>query len=96
MYHTHRRAACLLACLPVPQRDDAVGHARVDRVAPALLLARRGEQAGQPKVGDLQLALVVDQQVGVLQVAVQHALDAQQVQPLEQLAQVALDLRAWV
>mmetsp|Transcript_8403 Transcript_8403/g.20962 ORF Transcript_8403/g.20962 Transcript_8403/m.20962 type:complete len:271 (-) Transcript_8403:490-1302(-) len=68
----------------VPQRDDAVGE---PRVLPLLVRAR------QPKVSQLHDALVVDQDVGSLEVAVQHALAVHVRQPLEQLLHDALDLR---
>ena len=69
---------------PVPQGDDPVGEA-----------AGGGRVLGacQPKVRDLQLALVVEQQVGGLEVAVQDVLAVAEIQPLEQLLHVTLDLQ---
>jgi len=69
---------------PVPQRDDAVGVALV--LVGARVLAR------EPKVGQLQDAAVVDQQVAGLEVAVQHVAAVAVRQAGQQLAHVALDL----
>ena len=47
----------------------------------------------QPKVGELELALVVDQQIRGLQVSVQHAARVAVVEPSEELLHVALGVR---
>mmetsp|Transcript_10411 Transcript_10411/g.22099 ORF Transcript_10411/g.22099 Transcript_10411/m.22099 type:complete len:417 (-) Transcript_10411:311-1561(-) len=67
----------------VPERDDPVG------VRSKLLL--KGPR--EAKVCKLELPLVVDQQVGALDVAVEHAVLVAVGHPLEQLLHVALDLR---
>ena len=64
----------------VPQRNDLV------RVAPD----RNAKSAGQAKVGQLQLLLLVDQQILRLKVAVQHLVFVAERNPLEQLEQKRL------
>lgn len=71
---------------PVPQGDDAVGE-------PGVLVAL-AELTGEAKVGQLEAALIVDEQVGCLEVTVQHALVVAVRQALQELLHVALDLQA--
>ena len=67
----------------VPQRDDAVGVRGVE-------LQIFGP--GEPKVGELELSFVVDEEVGALDVTVEDLLHVAVVEPLEQLLDVALDM----
>jgi hypothetical protein len=68
----------------VPERDDAAGH--------GLPLARV-EEGGEPEVGDPEQAVVVDEEVGALDISVQDAPRVAVAQALEDLAHEALDLR---
>ena len=65
---------------PVPEGDDVVGE-----VACLVVVV-----AGQPEVGQLEDAPVVDEQVRALDVAVQHLVGVAEQQPREQLLHVAL------
>ena len=49
--------------------------------------------SGKPKVSNFEVALIVDQQVGGLEVSVQYGFVVAECQPLHQLLHVALDLR---
>mmetsp|Transcript_6291 Transcript_6291/g.20034 ORF Transcript_6291/g.20034 Transcript_6291/m.20034 type:complete len:330 (-) Transcript_6291:876-1865(-) len=86
--HVHRRSVVASAQQQlrrtVPQRDHAVG----ERV----LLAGRGHPAGQPPVGNAQLQVPSHQNVGRLEVAVQHPVAVDVVQPLQQLLHERLDV----
>eukprot|EP00955_Chlamydomonas_euryale_P060424 357715-Chlamydomonas_euryale.AAC.5 len=67
----------------VPERDD---HVRVG-------LERRAVLACEPKVADLELALGVVQDVGALEVAVQHPVGVQEVHARKHLQHEVLDVR---
>jgi hypothetical protein len=69
----------------VPERDHPAGERR---------RRRRREEVRQPEVRHLELAAVVHQQVGALDVPVHHPARMAVRQPLQQLSHVALDLHA--
>nr|CAB3450068.1 unnamed protein product [Digitaria exilis] len=69
---------------PVPERDDTAGHG---------LPLGRVKERGEPKVRDPEHAIVVDEEVGALDVAVEDATRVAVSQPLEDLCHEALDLR---
>lgn len=77
----------------VPTRDNEAGV-----ITPTLAIAAAGLRhlalvvAGQPEIGNLEDAAVVDEEVGSLHVAVQDVVLVKIPQALEQLHQVALDL----
>ena len=64
---------------PVPQGDHTIG-------VPAIFLIL----LGQPPVADFQHTTFCDQQVGTLDVAVQHVVPVDVRKPLQQLLHVAL------
>ncbi|RUP52479.1 hypothetical protein BC936DRAFT_141578 [Jimgerdemannia flammicorona] len=68
--------------VPVPQGDDQLSHGP----------QRAAVLPGQAKVGDLNLAAVVEQQVGGLEIAVDHPVVVQQGHGGKQLKHNGLDL----
>lgn len=71
----------------VPQRDHPAGHRP---------RAARVERGGEAKVRDLEHPLVVEEEVGALDVAVQDAAGVAVCQPREQLPHVALHLPNYI
>mmetsp|Transcript_9431 Transcript_9431/g.22236 ORF Transcript_9431/g.22236 Transcript_9431/m.22236 type:complete len:483 (+) Transcript_9431:329-1777(+) len=85
--HVHRWAVELRAQQQlrwaIPQRDHPVGQ----------LAARVVKRPRQAEICQLQLPLVVDQEVGAFDVAMQHAVLVAICQPFKQLLHVTLNLR---
>ena len=69
---------------PVPQRHHPTGHR---------LLMVRVEERCQTKVPNLEHTIVVQEQIGALDVTMQHSLVVAVLQPWQQLMHIALDLR---
>ena len=72
--------------LPIPEGNDSVGE--------FWMLQVRECVSGQTKVSQLEVPFIVDQQVGCLEITMDHTIDVAMCKPIAQLLHIQLNLHS--